>query len=725
MNIPPSLIKELEHSPLIHQSEINTTEALDTPEKKQESKVGQVAKKVFIVLGVAATGAAITTGAAIGLASFGPIALTAAIITGVALTILATGLAIYFVTRSPSPRPIEKHYQPLPTKSAEESIPSPLQLIDGLGKDPQSVGKKLAEEAILKFEALNVPVSGHDVEDYAHSLIESQNRYALCQLNKKLREEVGETVASTIMNDWDLIGHDIRNNSALLDEGRINEILGHAKKAQAVKADKEGYNAQLNTLRAKLATGEMPARTLVIQKNFPLLAELIANDAQRKKELDTLLKEAAVKQQMRKGPLFQPSPGEKDIFERLGLPVGHIDPLKIPQSLSSKVALVLLESSPFFEESEEAFIGEVRKHIKKYAIEERIDQMTQKDSSDRSQKAKARVGQVQDLIRLRDHLNGRMRRQRRDIIKDLSQSLEEIKKCDDQQLKKLMTATLVSDVYKNSRLIMSSFLDGHSSEVQDAIDGDDEVESYHKKLTKVREEYIASEKKEIPATLNDGTKSKLPKVFDWYYKWIDNIEKPFSQGFEDKNEALGQGVCFAMSLRLIAYENTHPDATDEEIANHIQIKPQDRFFQALYSATKHSKLDDRILSHVGLKNLRVVDQFPKKNKDFLDRKKLLQHLSQTVKDSTKWKEINGVCSIGISGGKVKESKGAKKITNGWGHAIHTRIDTDRGIYRLFDPNFGLLFFHDEDQLVECLQELITSAYPDTFLAKMESYELIG
>jgi hypothetical protein len=700
------------------------------PPGKETSKVAEIAKKVFIVLGVATTGLLITGAVTLATSSI-PLAALISLIVGLVLTTVATGFAIYYVTRPSSP-PKETEYVPLSSENAPDIVTitegnelSPMQTIIPLGENPEAFAKALAQEAIEKFQTLSnrpsqEPINGHDVEDYAISLIESKNRIALSRLNKRLKEEVGETVAQTIMSDWDLIGHDVRNNCALLDDTRTEEIIDHAKKAQAHKENKEKYKQQLNLLKTKLGTGEMPARILIIQKNFPLLAELIENDGQRKKELDFLLKEAAVKQQLRKGPLFQPSVGEKDIFKRLNLPTEHIDPLKIPDTVSRKMAFILLEDSPFFEESEDEFIRDVRKNIKKHAIEERIEQMGKHNPSKRLTKAKARAKHIGDLIHLRDHIGSRMHKQRRQIVNELVSSIEETNNCNDEKLKELMKATLTSEVFKSSRILMDTFLKSDQTLIDEAIEGEDSFESYHDKLSVARKEYIATEKDLIPATLREGTKNKLPEVFKWYTKWINNIKKPFSQGFDDKNEALQTGVCFAMALRMMAYEISHPDDSTDSIAEQVQIEPQDRFFQALYSANSQSTISNNILSYVGLANQKKVDSFPKNDEDLFDKSKLIHHLTSELKDSDKWKDMNGVCSIGLSGGKVVNSK---TITNGWGHAIYTRIDAQRGVFRLVDPNFGLLSFDNQDQLLECLGDLIESAYPDTFLVTTEAYEL--
>jgi len=195
---------------------------------------------------------------------------------------------------------------------------------------------------------------------------------------------------------------------------------------------------------------------------------------------------------------------------------------------------------------------------------------------------------------------------------------------------------------------------------------------------------------------------EIKKELAFYSKWGKNIKAELIQGLEDKNEALGKGVCEGICQRILTLGQKNPDITPEELAKHIHIESKDRFNQGVYIMShilEKDKIPDLILKKNGFKQDENIFAFYYKAEDGIKYDNLK---TDELKKSAGWVDV---------GLDMEES----------GHAILMRLDPTRGRAWLFDPNVGFLCFEEKGKTYQdaknaCfafVKDLIELNYPTT------------
>jgi hypothetical protein len=192
----------------------------------------------------------------------------------------------------------------------------------------------------------------------------------------------------------------------------------------------------------------------------------------------------------------------------------------------------------------------------------------------------------------------------------------------------------------------------------------------------------------------DFGKSLLPKM-DFYNEFGTHLALEFMQGSEDPNEALTEGVCWALVHRIMGQSQQKPN--EDEASLTIGITPGDRVVQARYKQTKeHWKYSPK--------------EFDK------DREKELL----CSKEKSEW--IHGIDSFKD---ELQPSKGWMLLglyfEDSTAHAIGLRVDHTRNKLWLWDPNIGFFKFEahetsfgeNKKRLLSCLSSLISTFYSDT------------
>jgi hypothetical protein len=219
-----------------------------------------------------------------------------------------------------------------------------------------------------------------------------------------------------------------------------------------------------------------------------------------------------------------------------------------------------------------------------------------------------------------------------------------------------------------------------------------------------------------PTSLNDTfamLKEGISLQIGFYQKWKKALKSEMIQGFGDSGEALGRGVCFALSMRWAIAELKKSSLHDfQDVMHEIEmgkILPQDRHMQAWY----RTGLGDH-----PVEILNIVKRLGGKNYS----EKVLGKNLKGVED------IKACLMKFCTGNDFLTNNGVGELSFSWkghGHAIaicfqHNQEDPANSVYRISDPNFGSFTFSPmpptydrgpvEKQFFACLTGLITTMY---------------
>ncbi len=210
------------------------------------------------------------------------------------------------------------------------------------------------------------------------------------------------------------------------------------------------------------------------------------------------------------------------------------------------------------------------------------------------------------------------------------------------------------------------------------------------------------------------------KVLDriaFFVKWQKHLDKEMVQGFSDRGETLGRGICWALSLRWLKDELKMAKHTDTKAAiREMKIGKtfgEDRKLQVAYEHVWKGK--NRM---AGLKKLQrsigIVHSYHAHSEyDFSSKEEIAKSLQKLGQNVRFQKSFNGIGQLEIR----------------WDHAAHViclvmrkdLTDPSKCVFRFSEPNFGTYHFtvdgrsplaiqKAEEKLCECLADLITTFY---------------
>jgi hypothetical protein len=186
----------------------------------------------------------------------------------------------------------------------------------------------------------------------------------------------------------------------------------------------------------------------------------------------------------------------------------------------------------------------------------------------------------------------------------------------------------------------------------------------------------------------DGT---LKEAADWFAKYEGMIVSEFSQGEDDDNECLGEGVCIGLSYRMASTALESPDAPIRKIAVR-SIEPSDRIIQAYHSTRNEKTVSSALLP-----------------KEVLAKRKQKEKLVFVAKGDTN-------VGVGLIEHlpKLAESNGGIMLV--WGdHATFMRFDPARNKFFFFDPNFNTMVFQRKPgESLEHLAIRMATAYVELY-----------
>lgn len=172
--------------------------------------------------------------------------------------------------------------------------------------------------------------------------------------------------------------------------------------------------------------------------------------------------------------------------------------------------------------------------------------------------------------------------------------------------------------------------------------------------------------------LREKQEQRAASDFAFVKKWGHLMTVKASQGSRDKHEDLGSGVCLGISLRVLHNIQENPTAKDEELQADV-IKPDDRYFEAAH-----------MVAHGGIPATycQKVKQEP-----FM--------LFAAAGNAIDFEAVKKIWH--------KEKALLVIIKN---HALCQQFDPKNKIFRIQDPNFGIIRAPDEKVFAEFFQDLL-------------------
>lgn len=490
----------------------------------------------------------------------------------------------------------------------------------------------------------------------AKDLIDLRDR-----LNKQFENEPqAAEVISDIMQNWDLIGRGVFAGEVPLTEERKQKILKFANEVVLrlkLKQIDDNLNKLENGEAVKLANEDL------VQQYFPDLIKGLKEKglpAQQQEKLDKLnqrykktLNRALIQNLLTDRTVFIGKAAEAQVVSQLKYDkIAYLDRNRIFEKMKAILDEMLGQSNLLQSKA----MRELRDELNERAFEERL-KIAKVESND--------VGYVKNVIRqslvLRKSLFA--------STKNLS-ALDEstikhplFKKCikqEDNQLKSTLVSKGVNAFIKASK----------------ELKNDPNLES---KLAEMQKEMSEKEQANITTNLeswkNALKEGKLKTLEKWYNKYQDNLVVELVQGLEDPQEVLLDGCCYAIVQRIGETIMKNPGCSDERLQAD-RVLPIDRFNQAYYS----------------------VEGRPVRGEKGEEFQQPLPHIKEHPLFTCFDEDLTsfyGAAKLEFDTGRLE--KGGVMTINlhfkgGGGHATFMHIDKARGIYRIFDPNVGLLRF---------------------------------
>lgn len=216
------------------------------------------------------------------------------------------------------------------------------------------------------------------------------------------------------------------------------------------------------------------------------------------------------------------------------------------------------------------------------------------------------------------------------------------------------------------------------------------------------------------ATYQKSMITSYQPTIDFYARWQNRLKTEFIQGAGDLHEILGEGACTSVSIRWAKKEQLNPHLPDAEIMENERIFPKDRFLQALYKSANAQGTLNRQPRHI-LYNQHPIEILGLKERFGLKKITLLSLIEK--------KEDFDSC-FQTNKKQLAKNHGVALMTL-FGHQIYIRCDEAKNIYRIGDPNVGLLSLKNSEEFIECLKDLVATFYTsDPMLIRLFQLDLL-
>jgi hypothetical protein len=410
---------------------------------------------------------------------------------------------------------------------------------------------------------------------------------------------------------------------------------------------------RLKNLQKDLAQGALIPVREHISKKYPGLEEQLAAMPAQKKEFELILSRAWIKNELRNLIAYQGTKFEYNVLKNLGYDVSSYDDKKFLQEA--------LETC--FNTTELPPIEDLPKAFKKWAFDIRAR------AAGVPEKA---LSNLRALLRFYST-------QKEELTKKAEDALEGLKfQCRLPKAQEFMEARFH---FRNLTAIhhkLEELLNTHKNDIREKLSSAD-PKDFSGSLPRLNLDFKGS-LKELPQDLR--------KADAWFSKYGNMIIGEFSQGEDDENEALGDGVCLGLAYRMANASLQSPTDPVRGIAVR-SIEPSDRQIQAYHMLNSrvpsNGLLPPKLLAERGQKERLLF----KTSGDMNVRDALIKQLQDPG---------------------LKESNGG--IMLGWdGHETFMRFDLERNKFFFFDPNFNtMVFIRKTDETPQELATRMVTAY---------------
>ena len=484
-----------------------------------------------------------------------------------------------------------------------------------------------------------------------NAISEQYNEFVLRELQKHHGEEKARMIFTSIYPALKA-GLDSEFEKTLDQEQLKKPLVDLAKNV----IQEYMMSHQLDEITAKLMQGELALSRTVILKAYPNLEEE-QTPAQRQR-FETLLSRVWIEKALNNISKYQGLPFERAVFKKLGYNIENYDNKDLLKSALR--ASFLVETLPSLEEMPKAF--------QKQAFDLRAK------TADVPQEA------LSDFRLLLRTLN----EQHQNAIKEAKKTRDELKvTCTSPSSVAFIRRHFYQQNIKKINEHFFAFLEKNKAAIITKI-STPAFQPFINSLSSLFEDLKIS--KTVEGTLRDAEA--------WFKKYEGMVVAEFSQGENDADEALSEGVCLALSYRMASTALETPKASTVQIAVR-SIEPSDRVVQGFHNnSVGIQQLPPKVLAGKGQQEKVLFAAEGAKNV----RKGLIENLQ-----------------------KLKESNGG--LILGWDdHATFMRFDPISDMFFFFDPNFNTIVFSKKNEetlsqlaarMADCYVELYNWTYPTT------------
>lgn len=535
----------------------------------------------------------------------------------------------------------------------EENYPDPEGTCHWIAKDLKELLK-----AYQSGEHYKKAMTPAEILDQFHREVRgSCNRQTLVDFFDELEKHFPRDVVDAILEDWYLIGTDVRDGRAFLTPERVRALWEHVP---TFLREREVSHLEAR-VKNRLSRGDLILSAKNVEKQFPELA--IDPYFRRSIPVDFLVKQALVATSIKNPARFAVTDGERFAFLLLGMDVKKLEEVKL--NTYQKIAAALRNSGHFTEEKLKTQTAhKIKEEIDQIALQEKLRMMEQDIGL--TPKIRALVRFYSEVCESFKPAMAALNREMREKI-DREHGVTLLS----QYLKKQ------SDILCNRHFHTNSLI-GIKQKVDAIKNGLRLTEKDFDAILKGLAKELFSEEalQKLSQSIGEKVITAIDKRAAWTKKWNNPWEFEMQQGLNDEQECLVDGICWAICSRLSLLEQKQPELTHEQQKKHFTIQPCDRFYQASYSLHPRSSDEDRVL----LLPKQISDKLGIQSVDphFLIQKPNFAELCEWLQ-SEEVQQAEGICHLGLHG-----SSGADR----WGHANYIRCDLKRGIFYFFDPNGG-------------------------------------
>jgi hypothetical protein len=508
-----------------------------------------------------------------------------------------------------------------------------------------------------------------EISHLQNQMREQINAEELRHLEHLLIETVGEELAHEILQDWDYIGLDIRDNTTVLSSERKEKIL---KKARQAQQDENRVQEILNQLKIDLAKDLLPQEKFVFQR-YGALPDLLTSLPKSKIEIlhqtiSQMMAQALVTKELRSMTAFIAPKDERNVVKALGLSLESYDER---EKIHTSMKILL---SPLLQESNLPSVDKLRQTMKDTACHTRLRAAGASENQITSIRlillfyTETKESWISSTREATSSL---------EIAKSIHLPLarEKIKRSVQDRNEKIVLSFLTTLLKKNQKELFTTLQ-------RDAM----QVLWQDRMTTSANEKRLIERCKKLHS---------FQQSINWFAKYQDLFIHEFSQGNENSDEALGDGVCYALCHRLAKNVILHPDLPIEELKIDC-ITPADRLLQA--AAGMHKDQD------------RMIFMLPPKVCKKQGMKQIPLFFTSGI--------LNIIATIVDQIGNLKRSNGGILLGRA-SHQTFLCLDDQHNRFFFFDPNFGTLAFqlHPKETVEElaarmalCYEELYAWAY---------------